>query len=60
MLAARHDDDDIYIYIPVAIADVGDYFNVLSAFEPQSRHYIHFLTNTLRKVMNLFIPLDID
>ena len=30
---------------------------VVSEFEPQSRYYVHFRTNTLGKVMNpLFLP----
>ena len=40
-------------------ANVLDWDIVLSEFEIQQRHYVHFRTNTLGKGMNSLIPSTI-
>ena len=44
----------------VTVVNVLDCDIVVSKFELQSRYYIHFCTNTLGNVTNLFIPLAIS
>ena len=42
------------------VANVLDCDIIVSEFEIQSRYYVHFQINTLRKGMNLLIPRAID